>query len=159
MRPGDSDDTNCTPGDGSYAAFFGSPAGGGIEQTVTGITSGDFYTVDFWVENAPITDSAGFSIDPSSLALSWDGTVDYSITDPATAWQMVSVENLVASGTSAVLSFNAMDVNNWVGLDDITVTAQPGYEGATPEPVSTSLAALGLLLMAGVRARRSRARA
>src|SRR5271157_652304 len=152
----------CTPHTGTYAAFFteGLESGGatGITQLLT-TTIGHSYTLDFWLE----TDVTDAGIHPSSFSVYWN-TWDASglvlaHSDPdVPPWTKYELSGLSAVSTSTLLHFDIFDNPDWMGLDDIVLTDNtPGPED-TPEPVSITLSALGLLWVGAARARRSAAR-
>jgi hypothetical protein len=86
---------------------------------------------------------------PSDFSAYWDGTQIYSVTNPDTGanWSQLS---FTETGTGHdTIQFNFRDDPAYIGLDNVSVTAQSG-QGTVPEPSSFLLMGSGALALAGV---------
>ncbi len=138
-------------GQGSQFAVLGGGAGGGAlsawEQTVTGLTPGVSYTLDFKVAS-----ETGFAQDMTVSFLSGSGSDPTTFGVAAASvnywhdWEQKTLV-FVATGTSANVQWSYSGPFD-VGLDDIVITA-------IPEPATWTLLALGLAL-GWIAARRGR---
>jgi uncharacterized protein DUF642/PEP-CTERM motif-containing protein len=124
-----------------------------IEQTMTGLTVGGTYRVDF-----AIASETGCCAQAQVQFLSGSSTPSQTFTAPAsgnywTAWSYQTM-NFVASASSVTISFNqyfGMTTGFDLGLDDVSVNLVGG--AAVPEPASLILIGSGLTGLV-VRARR-----
>jgi hypothetical protein len=126
--------------DGNFYAVLG-PVGsdGTLSQTFSD-TAGQQYNISFWI--------ASVGDNPSDFSVTWDGTTLVSLSNPNTGanWSELTFS---ATGTgSDTLTFSFRDDPAYIGLDNISVTAQSGT--SVPEPSSILLMGSGVLAMAGV---------
>lgn len=138
-------------GQGNQFAVLGGGAGGGAlsawKQTVTGLTPGVSYTLDF-----KLASEINFAQDATVSFLTGSTTAGQNFTTaPASVnywhdWEQKTL-TFVASGTSATIQW-AYSGPFDLGLDDIVITA-------IPEPATGLLLALSLAL-SGLTARRGR---
>ncbi len=102
-----------------------------ITQTISGLTTGQQYTVSFYLEDRP-----GYTSNP--IVVSMGGTTLLSTT-PGSGWTLYT-ETFTASSNSAVLSFStsANSGDNDTGLSDVSVTAPLGANSdfATTPPMT-----------------------
>lgn len=105
---------------------------GGVQQTIA-TTAGTEYIVSFYLG------SSNYWGRPSSLVVTADGT-STSFTSPATGtnndWDRYSL-SFIATGASSTISFVGNAGVNYIGLDDVSITA-------VPEPSSAALLLAGL---------------
>lgn len=128
---------------GTFAAFFGPIAPGGIFQTLV-TAPGDFYTVRFSLMNE--ADVNGVFL-PNSVSVNWDGgAAEFSLTNaPVSAYQSYSFI-VRATSASTDLRFTFTQPSAFWDLDDVS---------AVPEPGSLALVALAGSLVALARRRRN----
>ncbi len=137
----------CTPNSGNYALFLAQSAdSGGVSQTIATVP-GDTYRLDYYLTVGP----GGYGNGTGTYTFSLDSTVFASGTDASASGWTPETWSWTASGSSAVLTFTTAEYQDWIGLDDISVTAQD--ETPTPEPGSIALSAFGLLMAAAARKR------
>ena len=133
--------------EGSFYAVLGPVGSDGTLSQSFATTAGTQYTFSFWI--------ASVGDDPSDFSASWDGTVVYSATDPDTGanWSQLT---FTETGTGHdTISFSFRDDPAYIGLDNVSVTAQSG-QGTVPEPSSFLLMGSGALALAGVIRRKLR---
>jgi hypothetical protein len=112
---------------------------GGIGQKIA-TTAGDFYRVNFWLQNEADVNGAYLE---NSFDFSWDGIAQLTLTNAQPfGWTQYSFA-LQASGASTELKFTFRQDAAFWDLDAVTV----------PEPGSLALAglAIGLAAMQGRR--------
>lgn len=112
---------------------YGTPSTlGELSQTIT-TTPGDVFNVSFALSND------GFTLNQFNVL--WDGAVVFSMTNLPQAigyaYTTYSISNLVATGSTAKLTFQYNNESDFFRLDDVTASA-------VPEPSTISFAALGL---------------
>ena len=130
-------DTVCTPHSGSFAAYFGNPFPGGVTQTITTVP-GTRYNLGFWL----IIGAHQAEDRRGEYTVAWDSTILSDHVDPASAPWAYESYDVVATGTSSVVSFQFNSISDNYGLDDVTVAA------ATPEPISMILVGSALIALA-----------
>ena len=140
---------HCPPHTGTYAAYFGNGSPGGIEQTIV-TNPADTYTVDFWVK---LFGSGRGSSTPNEFEVAWGGTtLDDIVNVTNVNWEHLTFTGLAASSLSTNLAFTVSDAADWIGIDDVTVTAAPS---SVPEPAAISLLAIVIALAEVLRRRRA----
>ena len=145
-----------SPTGGAFVALDGDPAvggGGGISQTVTGLTGGAIYAVTFSWGAGQLQSRTGATTE--MLAVSLGGqTLDTSVlTDPAqgfTGW-LTTTLNFTATASSEVLSFLSVGTPSGLPpiatLDGVSIAAVPPVS-AVPEPASLVLLGLPMIALA-----------
>jgi hypothetical protein len=83
-----------------------------VTQTISGLTTGQQYTVSFYLEDRP-----GYSSNP--IIVSMGGTTLLSTT-PGSGWTLYT-ETFTATAASELLSFSTNASNGDIGLSDVTV--------------------------------------
>ena len=117
----------------------------GIKQSVT-TTPGSVYDISFWLGHQ-YSAAPGYTLGPSSLALYIDGalvgTYDNSLnTFEDVTWSSFSYKFTAASPSTVVAFLNNTSAgNNYVGLDNVSLTS-------VPEPSSLIFLAVGMTLLA-----------
>jgi hypothetical protein len=127
--------------EGSFYAVLGPVSSDGTLSQSFNTTAGTQYTFSFWI--------ASVGDNPSDFSAYWDGTQIYSVTNPDTGanWSQLS---FTETGTGHdTIQFNFRDDPAYIGLDNVSVTAQSG-QGTVPEPSSFLLMGSGALALAGV---------
>jgi len=104
------------------------------------------YTLSFWAF------FEGFAVGkPEELKVTWGGTTALDIVNPPVdpdVYNQYSAFDLVATSSTTRLQFFGRDDINQIGVDDISVTANP-------EPSTFLLISVALLIAAGYRSRSS----
>jgi hypothetical protein len=127
-----------------------------ISQDITGLTSGDKYTVSFDLEQR-----AGYGTNPLTVEIG--GTTFYAVTPASnSAWTLYSATFIATSG-SEDFTFEVFDpthgtYDNDTGLADVSIADGTAGGGipltATPEPGTLMLLGSGLLGFAGMTRRK-----
>jgi hypothetical protein len=83
-------------------------------------TPGAFYDLNFWLANNAFTGGP-----TEEVQVFWNGTLVYDRTDTASffSYILISVPNLVASGSSTTLEFRMRNDPGLYELDDVSVTS------------------------------------
>ena len=133
---------------GTYGLETGPTNSGYLDQTVGPTQIGEVYSVSFWLEN-PINGL------PNGFAMTWGGEPaagpafpTISLTNqPGFAWTTIQI-TVPATRPGENLQFEFLNVNNYFGLDDVSVTpviltSNGGFEtgdfsGWTPTGNSTA---------------------
>jgi hypothetical protein len=134
---------------GSFGAFFGPTAAGGISQSFATAAS-TTYRVSF---SLALDNSA----QPNSFSWSWNGVTQAPSFNNATLFGYTDFSSFVsATGTSSTIAFNFTNPQSFWLLDNVAVTVS-----AVPEMPVNALLGAGLLLVAaaGKRSARWRTRA
>jgi len=131
---------------GSYGAFFGPTAVGGISQSFATAAS-TIYRVSFALS---LADSA----QPNSFSWSWNGVTQAPSFSNAAAFGYTDFSSFVsATGASSTIAFNFADPQSFWLLDNVSVTVS-----AVPEMPINGLLGAGLLLMAAAAKRSAKRR-
>jgi hypothetical protein len=145
-----------SPDGGNFVAADGAFQIGAIQQTITGLTTGDAYTVGFWWAGAQQSGYNNATTEQWQVSLGGQTQSTVVVSNAShgfTGW-VHKTFTFTADNTSDVLSFLAVGTPNgvppFVLLDGVTVAA------AVPEPGSWSLMAGGLALMCGLGVLRSK---
>ncbi|MFT3731270.1 MAG: choice-of-anchor C family protein [Hyphomicrobium sp.] len=144
--------TYWTASDGSRSLDLDGNAPGGVQQTITGLTIGQQYTITFDLAGNP--DLSGKKI----LQLALDGiTQDYTFintaitTKSAMGWILESFI-FTASNTSQLLTFSSLTSDAWgPALDNVNISA-------TPVPPALPLFAVALALLGWLGGRKQSSR-
>lgn len=128
------------PHTGAFAAFFGTPAGSTLSQTLATVAGGH-YSIEFWLQ---VESNGGAA--PNAVAVNWDGgPAEISLVDlPAAGYARYAFDAFASSATTS-LSFRLADTPAFLDLDDVAVVS-------IPEP--SSLALIAIAGLAGGLARR-----
>lgn len=147
MDPG----TDAGAHSGNDAAYFGQYGFlAGITQTIA-TTPGTAYDLAFYLANSSYAPLGG--VFPNQFVVSWNGTVVFSQTNmPVSGYTAYDIP-IVATGTSATITFNAQNNPAWFMLDDVSVTDPPKSPVSVPEPATLSLVGVGLVCLGGYRRR------
>jgi hypothetical protein len=139
----------CTPHTGAFASYLGPIHSISTLTQSIATDPGATYDLDFWVRLQGQTGS-NFPGTPNEFEVMWNGATLTDIVNTADlSWEHMIFKGLAATSSSTDLTFGLFDVPNWIGLDDVNVTA-------TPEPATMSLLGLGVALAAVLRSLRAR---
>ena len=141
-----------SPYGGNFIGADGAYEVGAITQTISGLTSGDFYTVGFYWAGAQQMGYTGATTEQwqVSLGSSTQSTaVLNNVSQGFTGWQYQTF-TYQATSSSEVLSFLAVGTPSgqppFALLSDVTLVQ-------TPEPATVIIVLSGLFALAGVRRR------
>ena len=151
--PGDSASNGLpatSPDGGNYIAADGAYEVAPISQTVTGLTSGQKYTVGFWFAGAQQYGFNGVTTEQWLVSLGGQQLSTAVLTDQSnsfTGWQYTTL-TFTATGSSELLSFLAAGTPNgeppFTLLDGVSLTAVP--EPGSAAMLLTGLAVIGLFV-------------
>jgi hypothetical protein len=151
--------TGASPDGGNFIAADGAYQVAPISQTVSGLTSGNQYTVSFWWAGAQQSGFSGTTTEQWLVSLGAQQLATSVVTDANhgfTGWMYTSL-TFTATGSSEVLSFLAAGTPSgeppFSLLDGVTMVQ------AVPEPGSVTLLAAGLIGLAYLVRRRQLSRA
>lgn len=137
-------DSDPGPHSGNAALYLGTAAGNGVVSQSLATSASTTYHIAFWLANGQYS---GVSA-PNDLLVEFDGNILLHLTDAnAQPYQFYSYD-VVASGSSAILSFTNQQSPSFFVIDDADVTA-------VPEPASLFLMGLGAFTLAITRRRKS----
>lgn len=148
-----------SPDGGAFIANDGDPSyNSHISQTISGLVTGQTYNLSFWYAAAQYTTRSGATTEWWDVKLGSSQSQRTEILHNPSGgfqpWRQATM-SFVATGNEAVLDFLAGGTPAGAPpvslLDGVTLTA------AVPEPSSVACFALGIGLLAGLRARRRRA--
>ena len=135
------------PQAGTFAAFFGNPAGTSTISQTLATVAGTTYNINFWLMAE--ADATGVSA-PNSFSFEWDGAAGApAIVDSGPFGYTHFGYQLVASSASTTLAFSFSDDVAFWDFDSVDVTA------AAPEPTSLALVLGALGGLVAVRRRQS----
>jgi hypothetical protein len=127
---------------GSYGAFFGPVAAGGISQSFATIANTP-YRVSF---SLSLLDSS----QPNSFSWSWNGVSQSPSFSNAAGFGYTDISAVVmATGASSTLAFTFLDPQSFWFFDNVSVAA-------VPEPPVTALLAAGLVMLLAARKGRAK---
>ena len=146
---------------GNYLALDGASGyrGGGISQTIDGLTAGNKYDVSFYWAGAQQYTYDGTTTEQVQVSLGTDSQSTSVWNNPSHGFSGWSQQTFTftASSASEVLNFLAIGtpdgVPPFVLLDGVSLNAETP-PSAVPEPSSLALSALGLIGLVVIRARR-----
>ena len=123
-----------------------------LSQTLT-TQAGATYTLSF--DFNPGFD-AGIPGDPTNAMtkILWNGVPVFAIDGGVEGWTTITLNALLATGTSTDLTFAGYQIPDWNGLDDVSVIL--AQAGTVPEPATWIMLILGFGLT-GLLLRRDRA--
>lgn len=125
---------------GSCAMNFGAITSESISQTLSTV-AGQTYSVSFYLGDF-VTEGGGPN---NSFTADFGGTMIFSETNfPLGPYELIS-ETITATSSSTVLTFQAYDVPNSIGLDDVSVSTLSSTVASTPEPSSLIFLATGMM--------------
>jgi hypothetical protein len=140
-----------SPYGGSFIGADGAYEVGAITQTISGLTSGDFYSVGFYWAGAQQMGYTGATTEQWQVSLgssTQSTTVANNVSEGFTGWQYQTF-TYQATGSSEVLSFLAVGTPNgqppFALLSDVSLVVQ------TPEPATVVVVLIGLIAVASVR--------
>jgi hypothetical protein len=129
---------------GSFGAFFGPTAAGGISQTFA-TNANTTYNVSF---SLSLLDSS----QPNSFSWTWNGVAQSLSFNNAAAFGYRDVSaSVLSTGALSTLAFTFVDPQSFWLLDNVSVVAAVS---AVPEPPVTALLAAGMSLLIAVAKRR-----
>ena len=149
--------------DGTYWAFLaGFEINRFIEQTVTGLTPGTSYAVNFIQASEYVnSDSLHVSVNggPTTLFTAPPCNACNTGNGSTGLWNNWVPEefDFTAAGTSATIRFDSLGLNGSgydVGFDNVTIAARQVGGGGVPEPATLALFGAGLAGLGAMRRRR-----
>ncbi|MEI8018865.1 MAG: PEP-CTERM sorting domain-containing protein [Schlesneria sp.] len=149
--------TASSPDGGNYLALDAASSyrGGGISQSITGLTANSYYTVTFDWAGAQQHGFDGTTTEQVQVSLGSDVQSTVVLTNAShgfTGWRQQSF-TFKADAATDVLNFLAIGtpdgVPPFVLLDGVSLSAAP-----VPEPGTLALSALGIIALVAIRSRR-----
>ena len=151
-----------SPTGGAFVALDGDQSvggGGGISQTVTGLSQGTTYAVTFSYGASQLQSRNGATTEQLAVSLGGQTLDTNVISDPArsfTGWFTTTLD-FTATATSEVLSFLSIGTPSGLPpiatLDGVSIAAVPPVS-AVPEPASLALLGLPMVGLAALWRRR-----
>ena len=141
-----------TPPDGTQVGVLQSTGSNGssIDQLLSGLASGDSYTVSFY-----LADRVGSNYVANPVTVSFGGTNIGTYTPTSTSFQLFTATFTAASASGDLMFLAAANGGDLdTGLDLVTVSA--AAPSATPLPAALPLFASGLGVMGWLARRRKR---
>ena len=125
-----------TPYDGAHYAGDACLTACDLSQTLSTV-AGQHYTLSFAYNPGA---GAGAPGDPTNADahILWNGGVVFDIAGGNQGWDVVTINNLLATGSTTALTFSAYQIPMASGLDDVSVTLD-----AVPEPTTWAMFLLG----------------
>ena len=149
--------TASSPDGGNYLALDGASSyrGGGISQSISGLTANNYYTVTFNWAGAQQYSFNGITTEQVQVSLGSDVHSTAVLTNASngfTGWKQQSF-TFKADAATDILNFLAIGtpdgVPPFVLLDGVSLSAAP-----VPEPGTLALSALGMVGLVAIRSRR-----
>jgi len=143
-----------TPHSGSYSLDLNGITPGTIEQTVSGLTAGKIYDVNFWLAGNP-DDSPTVKTVSVTATINQTQTYTFDITGHSRSdmgWTQETF-SFLAGSSSVTLSFASTVTSNGTSnpipafgpaLDDVSISERVGAPAETPLPAALPLFASGL---------------
>jgi hypothetical protein len=122
------------PHSGTYAPYFGGFVEGSFDSISQSLatTAGGLYELSFWLRS-------NITNPPNEFRAFFNGVMVYDVIDaPAFPYTQIIIPNLLATGSSTTLEFEAYYVLGFFRLDDISVV-QTGFVNGVPDAGSTAL--------------------
>lgn len=132
--------------DGAHYASTGCTSACDLSQTLA-TQVGATYTLSFAFNPGEGAGPVGSHTEADTM-ISWNGTAIFDIAGGAQRWDLITIPDLVATGTSTVLSFDSFQIPAWNGLDDVSVVMTAF--GAVPEPATWIMLILGFGMVGGM---------